>query len=118
MWSDLAHRHDWRPEMIRPIADKKTRMVAQLAMIGDGDLLLPHESPWLSQLLAEMRAFPNGGHDDQVDALSQFLAWAKEHEHWALTVRDPRTGKLVRPPRHEMQRLRKQRTHRTNSLQK
>jgi predicted phage terminase large subunit-like protein len=115
MWSDLRHRHDWRPVMIQPIADKITRMVAQLAMIEDGDLLLPHEAPWLTVLLSEMRAFPDATHDDQVDALSQFLAWAKANEFWALTVRDPRTGKLVRPSRHEMQALRERRTHRINS---
>ena len=34
--------------------------------------------PWLEDFKAEILAFPAGRHDDQVDALSQFLGWADE----------------------------------------
>jgi phage terminase large subunit-like protein len=36
-------------------------------------VFLPKEAPWLADFEAEIFAFPNGRHDDQVDALSQAL---------------------------------------------
>ena len=33
------------------------------------------DASWLAEFLREILAFPAGRHDDQVDALSQFLAW-------------------------------------------
>jgi len=43
---------------------------------------LRNEAPWLGDLLAELLAFPNGRHDDQVDSVSQFLnrAWPRASE--------------------------------------
>ena len=40
--------------------------------------LLPERAPWLDDFLAELLAFPGGRHDDQVDSVSQALAWAGE----------------------------------------
>jgi hypothetical protein len=37
--------------------------------------LLPREAPWLAAYVAELLAFPNGAHDDQVDSTSQALSW-------------------------------------------
>ena len=34
--------------------------------------------PGLESFLDELTAFPHGSSDDQVDALSQYLAWAHE----------------------------------------
>jgi predicted phage terminase large subunit-like protein len=34
-----------------------------------------HQAPWLDAFKAEAAAFPNGRHDDQIDALSQLLGW-------------------------------------------
>jgi predicted phage terminase large subunit-like protein len=61
---------------IRPEKDKITRLSAQSAKIEAGQLLLPIKAPWLEDFKAELLAFPGGRHDDQVDALSQFLGWA------------------------------------------
>jgi len=36
-------------------------------------VFLPKKAPWLEAFDYELIAFPNGKHDDQVDALSQFL---------------------------------------------
>ena len=33
----------------------------------------PDKAPWVEELVAEMLAFPNGAHDDQVDAMTQAL---------------------------------------------
>jgi len=39
-------------------------------------VLLPEEASWLDDFRAEILAFPYGRYDDQVDSVSQFLAWA------------------------------------------
>ena len=33
----------------------------------------PHLAPWVNDLIEECAAFPNGAHDDQVDAMTQAL---------------------------------------------
>jgi predicted phage terminase large subunit-like protein len=59
-----------------PRTDKITRLEAETPRIEAGHMLLPGEAPWLGDFLAELLAFPNGRHDDQVDSVSQFLHWA------------------------------------------
>ena len=61
----------------RPQSDKVVRMHAQTAMIENGFVHLPEEAPWLALYLAELSAFPNGKHDDQVDSTAQMLDWFK-----------------------------------------
>ena len=53
------------------------RLHAQTAMIENGFVHLPEEAPWLAPYLAELTAFPNGKHDDQVDSTAQMLDWFK-----------------------------------------
>lgn len=65
---------------LRSRADKFTRAAAASAMIEAGRLKLPHEAPWLAEFEAELLAFPAGAHDDQVDALSQYLSWWRAGE--------------------------------------
>jgi predicted phage terminase large subunit-like protein len=95
LWQDMRQRGLFRPVLLRPAADKVTRMVGQLALIEDGDILLPDEAPWLDAFLSELKAFPTGRHDDQVDSLAQFLEWSKTHNKWANTKRDPTTGRKL-----------------------
>jgi predicted phage terminase large subunit-like protein len=64
-----------RPIGIKPEADKVTRMAAQTPKIEAGQVRLPNDAPWLDAFLHEHLAFPNAKHDDQVDSVSQFLAW-------------------------------------------
>jgi predicted phage terminase large subunit-like protein len=64
----------------RPIADKKTRMYGETAKLEAGSLILPKFAPWLDEFLMEYLGFPGARHDDQIDALSQFLAWRTEVE--------------------------------------
>jgi predicted phage terminase large subunit-like protein len=59
----------------RSAADKKTRMNGETAKLQAGSLILPKSAPWLDEFLLEYVAFPGGKHDDQIDALSQFLNW-------------------------------------------
>jgi predicted phage terminase large subunit-like protein len=61
---------------VDPEGDKVIRMSAVSARIEAGAVILPRHAPWLDEFRTEMLAFPNGRHDDQVDALSQGLARA------------------------------------------
>ena len=49
-------------------------MSVQSIKIENGQLSLPKQAAWLDDFEAELFAFPNAPHDDQVDALSQALA--------------------------------------------
>jgi len=55
--------------------DKETRMRIHSAKIEAGLVLLPPSAPWLDAFVDEVRRFPNGTHDDQIDAMSQLLDW-------------------------------------------
>jgi predicted phage terminase large subunit-like protein len=65
---------------IKHRTDKQTRMRSAIPKIEGGSLLLPKSAPWLEDFLLEYLAFPNGKHDDQMDALSQFLNWCTNRE--------------------------------------
>ena len=58
-----------------PRDDKITRLHAQSARIEAGHVWLPEQAAWLEDLRIEFASFPQGRHDDQVDSVSQFLAW-------------------------------------------
>lgn len=62
-----------------PKDDKATRLMAITPAIEAGRVFLPKEAHWLAEFQQEMERFPRGRHDDQVDSLSQFLTWAKDH---------------------------------------
>ena len=62
---------------MRPKVDKVTRFAAISAMIEAGKLILPTHAPWLADFEAELFAFPTAPHDDQVDALTQYLDWKR-----------------------------------------
>jgi len=59
---------------ITPDRDKLSRLISQIDLFEGGSVLLPKDAPWLEDFVAELLSFP-GRHDDQVDALSQGLAW-------------------------------------------
>jgi hypothetical protein len=80
------------PIAFDPEHDKLTRMATQVAKIEAGHVFLPNTADWLEEFQAELLQFPHGRHDDQVDSLSQFLAWIqrKEESHFSVTWIDPR----------------------------
>jgi len=63
------------PTAFLPKDDKLTRLHAQSARIEAGHVFLPERAAWLEELRIEIASFPQGRHDDQVDSISQFLAW-------------------------------------------
>ena len=60
-----------------PDADKLTRLARVSPLMEAGKLALPHYAPWLAAFEAEFFSFPDGAHDDQVDAVSQYLNWVR-----------------------------------------
>jgi predicted phage terminase large subunit-like protein len=55
--------------------DKMTRMSIQSGKFESGRVYFPERASWLAELEAELFAFPGSRHDDQVDSISQALAW-------------------------------------------
>jgi predicted phage terminase large subunit-like protein len=62
--------------------DKKIRMAIQAAKFQGGRVYWPNEAPWLPDLEAEVFAFPNARHDDQIDSISQALAYEMPEFIW------------------------------------
>jgi len=63
---------------INPTASKEARARAVTPEIESGNVYLPHPSDpgneWVSEFLSELRDFPNGSADDQMDAATQALS--------------------------------------------
>jgi predicted phage terminase large subunit-like protein len=60
---------------VNPEGGKVARAAAVSPLIEAGNVYLPHPlyAPWVTEFIEECGAFPNGAHDDQVDAMSQAL---------------------------------------------
>lgn len=74
---ELRRSAKCHPIPYAPREDKVMRVHGQSAIIEAGQVLLPQRASWLEDFRAEVLAFPHGKHDDQVDSLSQFLAWQR-----------------------------------------
>ena len=74
------------PTAFLPKDDKITRLHAQSARIEAGHVWLPQQASWLEDLRIEFASFPQGRHDDQVDSISQFLAWHFESKGRMMTM--------------------------------
>jgi predicted phage terminase large subunit-like protein len=72
---DLRREGLLLPISYKPKVDKVARLEGHSAKLEAGHVLLPEAAPWLDDFKTELLAFPRGRHDDQVDALSQFLEW-------------------------------------------
>ncbi len=57
----------------KPKGDKKARAINNYYFIKTGKLKLLKNAPWIDDFHAEINAFPQGKHDDQIDALTQII---------------------------------------------
>lgn len=73
---------------VKPTESKEARAIACSPQFEAHDVFFPHPddpgNEWVTQgvddsngIIEEMRQFPTGKHDDQIDALSQFLNYAR-----------------------------------------
>jgi hypothetical protein len=60
-------------------------------LIEAGKVFLPKSAPWISDYIEEMACFPNGVHDDVVDATTQALNY--------LRVKPPLRASVIFPSR-------------------
>lgn len=60
-----------------PVTDKYSRAAGVSAMVEAGQVFLPDEGHWVAEFKSELLAFPNGRFDDQLDAFTQLLNWAR-----------------------------------------
>ena len=73
--SIYAHQHYGKIE-----GDKVMRLTAQAAQFHAGLVHFREDAPWLGDLMAELLGFPGVRHDDQVDSISQALAFISWHD--------------------------------------
>jgi predicted phage terminase large subunit-like protein len=55
--------------------DKELRVRLSSPLMESGHVYLPEGAPFISELVEECAAFPNGAHDDIVDSITQFLLY-------------------------------------------
>ena len=78
---------------VNPQGGKIGRAAAVSPLIESGNVFLPHPeiAPWVTDFIEECAAFPNGAHDDQVDATTQaLLAWTTPRETETIVVYEER----------------------------
>ncbi|MBF0315598.1 MAG: phage terminase large subunit [Oligoflexia bacterium] len=75
---------------INPKDPKVSRLNAVLPMIEAGNVFLPNPltQPWVDDFILEVCRFPKAVHDDQVDAMTQYLNREKENIGWYPSVED------------------------------
>lgn len=61
-----------------PKVDKLTRLQRVTPLMEAGKMALPQRANWLGAFERELFQFPDGAHDDQVDAVSQYLNWVRD----------------------------------------
>lgn len=62
-------------EPVTPLGGKVPRANAVAPAVRTGNVWIPRHAPWREKFLEEVGAFPGVAHDDQVDAMSQALAY-------------------------------------------
>lgn len=84
-----------------PRGAKDIRLARASIMIEQGKVFLPKDRNWIDGFVSELQAFPEGPHDDQVDAMTQaiefFMAWIKGPPQVRVTsISVPRRSSLIR----------------------
>ncbi len=75
---DLRQETDLPLRACMPKGDKISRLVRVSPLLEAGKVALPQRAPWLMAFEQQLFNFPNHGHDDMVDAFSQYLNWRRE----------------------------------------
>lgn len=65
---------------IPAVKSKTIRAQGVSGTIEAGRVFLPEKAPWLIDFECEVKSFPVGAHDDQVDAMTQALAYLIKNE--------------------------------------
>ncbi len=65
---------------INPKQDKHTRVANCLNCFESKRVFIQENQEWNQSFLTEISTFPENSHDDQVDALTQFINWKMAHK--------------------------------------
>jgi predicted phage terminase large subunit-like protein len=76
MLAERGHRTELRPTGGK---SKEERLESQLHMFAQHRVLIKQNQSWTVELVSELLRFPFSKHNDQVDALTQYLAWIVEN---------------------------------------
>ena len=79
-----------------PDADKYTRALSSAARYEAGTVYHLRDAPWVADLEAELLAFPNGAHDDQVDVGSYAARWLAANNQGVATATKAVAGGAIR----------------------
>jgi predicted phage terminase large subunit-like protein len=83
---ELPREHMIHPIRFIPQGDKAMRLINQSGKIEAGQVLLPSfKTDWKDDFVDEIISFPDGRHDDQVDALTQLLQYFSQAEQHVWT---------------------------------
>jgi predicted phage terminase large subunit-like protein len=75
MLEERQYRCELRPTAGR---SKEERLEPHLHMFVEHRLLVQQGQSWTTEFCSELLKFPFGKHDDQVDAMTQYLGWVAE----------------------------------------
>jgi predicted phage terminase large subunit-like protein len=75
------------PHFMKLDGDKVMRITAQTNQFYAGCVHFKEDAPWLGELMTELLGFPGTRHDDQVDSVSQALAFIAYFEKNRVRVR-------------------------------
>jgi phage terminase large subunit-like protein len=90
---DLRRERLEHPEQKAMVRHQLTSWRADKVLIEDTEPARRHPDP--GDLARELRAFPNVRYNDQVDSISQFLAWMQGRFWRDFMNRDPVTGRPI-----------------------
>jgi predicted phage terminase large subunit-like protein len=97
---ELKQRGDFNVRPVKIEQDKQGRLWVQQAKFEAGLIHFPRRATWLGELETELFRFPQAKYDDQVDSISQALAYKVEYDStmaWAdhLVNLLPDRGKIM-----------------------
>jgi predicted phage terminase large subunit-like protein len=79
---------------VTPANDKATRAQSIAARVAMGKVYFPRNAPWVEKAINELMAFPNGTHDDFVDALA-YIGLGLRSQHAPRGAVKPNTGPKI-----------------------
>jgi predicted phage terminase large subunit-like protein len=80
LYQELHRKDPFKYLSTEPKEPKGVRLMTLSHFVKNGRVWLPQEAPWLGDFINELRNFPNGKYDDQVDSFTQALRWLQYHE--------------------------------------
>ena len=80
---------------INPQGGKVARMFAAAAEWQAGDWFVDRNAAWTEPFIEQIIMFPNAGHDDMADAMTQASAWLLQNRRRGWWVTDAFTGRVI-----------------------